>query len=271
MVINSLASALLALTLPIILPTAAQTTVRYMPLGDSITEITCWRSLLWTQLQETGYQNVNFVGSMTTENPAGCSIENYNHHSEGHQGYSAVGIVNGNDLVGWLNNNPADVITMHLGTNDIFGGQTTQQILGAFTTLVQQMRNSNPRMKIIVAQILPIFVGSDNTQVQALNSAIPSWAASQNTTQSPIWVVDQYDGVSPSDLRDDVHPNSSGDSKMAAKWYPAVVDAVNTVLGATMTTQSLYGQCGGVGWTGPTVCTSPYTCTVGNEYYSQCL
>lgn len=152
--INSFASALLALTLPIIVPTAAQTTVRYMPLGDSITEITCWRSLLWTQLQQTGYQNVNFVGSMTTENPAGCSIENYNHHSEGHQGYSAVGIVNGNDLVGWLNNNPADVITMHLGTNDIFGGQTTQQILDAFTTLVQQMRNSNPRMKIIVCSLI---------------------------------------------------------------------------------------------------------------------
>jgi len=157
MKINSFASALAALTLPIVLPTAAQTTVRYMPLGDSITEITCWRSLLWTQLQETGYENVNFVGSMTTENPAGCSIENYNHHSEGHQGYSAVGIVNGNDLVGWLNNNPADVITMHLGTNDIFGGQSTQQILSAFTTLIQQMRNSNPRMKIIVCSSVLLF------------------------------------------------------------------------------------------------------------------
>jgi O-glycosyl hydrolase len=32
-----------------------------------------------------------------------------------------------------------------------------------------------------------------------------------------------------------------------------------------------WGQCGGQGWTGPTVCASPYTCQVSNAYYSQCL
>ncbi|KAL5326442.1 hypothetical protein ACEPPN_004127 [Leptodophora sp. 'Broadleaf-Isolate-01'] len=32
-----------------------------------------------------------------------------------------------------------------------------------------------------------------------------------------------------------------------------------------------YGQCGGSGWTGPTVCASPYTCTYSNPSYSQCL
>ncbi|KAK6353690.1 hypothetical protein TWF696_005652 [Orbilia brochopaga] len=36
-------------------------------------------------------------------------------------------------------------------------------------------------------------------------------------------------------------------------------------------TQTHYGQCGGIGWTGPTVCETPYTCQVGNPYYSQCL
>lgn len=30
-------------------------------------------------------------------------------------------------------------------------------------------------------------------------------------------------------------------------------------------------QCGGNGWTGPTTCASPYTCTTLNEWYSQCL
>ncbi|KAI8631229.1 carbohydrate-binding module family 1 protein [Xylariaceae sp. FL1651] len=32
-----------------------------------------------------------------------------------------------------------------------------------------------------------------------------------------------------------------------------------------------YGQCGGSGYTGPTVCASPYKCQVQNEYYSQCV
>lgn len=32
-----------------------------------------------------------------------------------------------------------------------------------------------------------------------------------------------------------------------------------------------WGQCGGDGWTGPTTCESPYTCTYSNQWYSQCL
>ena len=32
-----------------------------------------------------------------------------------------------------------------------------------------------------------------------------------------------------------------------------------------------WGQCGGNGWTGPKTCESPWTCTVVNEWYSQCL
>jgi len=32
-----------------------------------------------------------------------------------------------------------------------------------------------------------------------------------------------------------------------------------------------YGQCGGIGWTGGTVCASGSTCTKSNDYYSQCL
>ncbi|KAJ6259829.1 hypothetical protein Dda_5471 [Drechslerella dactyloides] len=36
-------------------------------------------------------------------------------------------------------------------------------------------------------------------------------------------------------------------------------------------TQTQWGQCGGVGWTGPTACASPLICKVLNPYYSQCL
>ncbi|KAF7366929.1 hypothetical protein MSAN_00951600 [Mycena sanguinolenta] len=41
--------------------------------------------------------------------------------------------------------------------------------------------------------------------------------------------------------------------------------------GPTGTGVAQYAQCGGEGWTGSTVCVSPYTCTVLNSYYSQCL
>ena len=77
-----------------------------------------------------------------------------------------------------------------------------------------------------VAQIIPMGTGSFNTKIQDLNKAIIPWAQGLNTTASPIWVVDQYTGFSgTSDLRDGVHPNDSGDTKMANVWYPAVITA----------------------------------------------
>jgi len=35
--------------------------------------------------------------------------------------------------------------------------------------------------------------------------------------------------------------------------------------------QARWGQCGGQGWTGPTKCQAPYTCSFQNNWYSQCL
>lgn len=35
--------------------------------------------------------------------------------------------------------------------------------------------------------------------------------------------------------------------------------------------QQVWGQCGGIGWTGPTTCVSGTYCAVLNPYYSQCL
>ncbi|KAH6660944.1 SGNH hydrolase-type esterase domain-containing protein [Truncatella angustata] len=212
---------------------AQNATLRYMPFGDSITEIICWRAKLWEKLQSTEWANVNWVGSGTTEN--NCKDTKYDHDNEGHSGFLAINIANNKQLVGWLKQNPADVITMHLGTNDIVQqNKPVNDIIAAFSTLVQVMRDSNPKMKIIVAQIIPINLGNYNTQIQALNKAIIPWAQSKNSTDSPIWVVDQFTGFSSaSDLRDGVHPNDAGDTKMANIWYPALVRAFEVAKAAS--------------------------------------
>lgn len=136
--------------IPLILTTAAQNaTIRYMPFGDSITEIICWRALLWEKLQTTEWASVNFVGSGKTEN--NCKDSKYDRDNEGHSGYLAVNIANQNQLDGWLQKNPADVITMHLGTNDMTGNKAITEILAAFTKMVGQMRSHNAKMKIVVS------------------------------------------------------------------------------------------------------------------------
>ncbi|KAF2454370.1 SGNH hydrolase-type esterase domain-containing protein [Lineolata rhizophorae] len=205
---------------------AAQS-ISYMPFGDSITEIVCWRGYLWEDLQDAGYTDVDFVGSMTTQNPDGCPMSGYDIDNEGHSGYLAIDIANQNQLVQWLQQNPADIITMHLGTNDIVQGHNVQEIIDAFTTLVEQMRDSNPSMKIIVAQIIPLSFNFGSATTESLNQAIPGWAEGMNSTESPIWVVDMADGYTTNDLRDGVHPNDSGDRKMADKWYPFLTHAID--------------------------------------------
>lgn len=131
---------------------AQNTTLRYMPFGDSITEIVCWRAKLWEKLQTTEWAGVNWVGSGKTEN--NCKDTKYDRDNEGHSGFLAIDIANKKQLVGWLQTNPADVITMHLGTNDIVQqNKAVTDIIAAFSTLVQVMRDSNPQMKIIVSRI----------------------------------------------------------------------------------------------------------------------
>lgn len=218
---------LLSLTAVIATATAQNTTLRYMPFGDSITEIVCWRSKLWNKLQTTEWASVDFVGSGKTEN--NCGDSKYDRDNEGHSGFLAINIANQNQLDGWLTRNPADVITMHLGTNDIVQqNKAVNDIIAAFTKLVATMRTHNPRMKIVVAQIIPLGsqLGSSNAKIQQLNAAIVPWATAQNKTESPIWVVDQYTGYSGTgDNRDGIHPNDSGDTKMLNVWWPAIIRA----------------------------------------------
>ncbi|PYH44106.1 putative endo-1,4-beta-xylanase [Aspergillus saccharolyticus JOP 1030-1] len=49
------------------------------------------------------------------------------------------------------------------------------------------------------------------------------------------------------------------------------VTVTATATATTTTTAAHWGQCGGSGWTGATVCASGYTCTYVNAWYSQCL
>ncbi|KAG9023911.1 hypothetical protein FRB95_012317, partial [Tulasnella sp. JGI-2019a] len=44
-----------------------------------------------------------------------------------------------------------------------------------------------------------------------------------------------------------------------------------TSVAPSTSTAAHYGQCGGIGWTGATVCASPFVCTYSNAYFSQCL
>lgn len=227
-IVAVLATALAALL--VAQPAHSQASTRIMALGDSITGSPgCWRALLDNRLKATGYTAIDFVGTLP---PQGCGVP-YDGENEGHGGALVTNVAAQNQLPGWLAATDPDIVLMHFGTNDVWSNRSTSQILAAYGTLVDQMRASNPAMRVLVAQIIPMnpsTCGECAQRVVALNGAIPGWAAGKSTAQSPVVVVDQWTGFSTAtDTYDGVHPNAAGDQKISDRWYPALTAALDGV------------------------------------------
>ncbi len=217
--------------------------LRIMLLGDSTTSSICFRSYLHQQLVSAGRANpsqFDFIG--TRRGDPGCSFTGYDQDNEGHGGYIVTDILkatstgrpggadptdlfdaSAKDLATWFDARPADVVLMHMGTNDVWNNRTPQNILDAYTAILTRLRTVNPNVRVFVAQITPLNPTGCSTclaGVQALNAAIPGWATQRTTTQSPIAVVDQFTGFTlGTDSIDGVHATNSGSMKIATKWF----------------------------------------------------
>ncbi len=103
--------------------------------------------MLWRRLQEADIRDTKFVGSL----PATWCGFDYDGDNEGHSGFQATGIVAQALLPGWLQSARPDVVMMHLGTNDILTAKATADIIDAYGTMVDWMRESNAAMRILVS------------------------------------------------------------------------------------------------------------------------
>ncbi|KAL2261272.1 hypothetical protein VTK26DRAFT_4493 [Humicola hyalothermophila] len=259
--------------------------VKVLLLGDSITELSCWRPLVWDQLTSAGLAgNVDFVGSVSSLQPQCSRPSGFDQDHEGHSGWQAYDIAR-NNIVGWVQNTKPDIVQFMLGTNDVnIGKRNAQSILDSYTIMLDAMRDANPNVKVIIDKLIPTS-WSDAT-IEAVNSAIPNWVQTHTTAESPIEIADcsRAAGFTNGMLQGDgVHPNGQGDQFIASKVGPKLVAFVEDVLGGSTPTAapttaspqptagcaSLWAQCGGLGYSGPTCCAQG-TCIVLNDYYSQC-
>lgn len=175
-----------------------------VPLGDSITEITCWRPLVWDSLIKAGVADkVQFVGSMTN-NPQNCQgPAGWDMHHEGHSGYLAIDIAN-RYLTNWLSTTKPDIVMFMLGTNDVVQqSKSTADILAAYTKMVGQMRAVTPKVKVIVR----IFSSFQKESLQyvlwypsklwARSTLSFQLASTPLTRPSPPWTTPFPDGCNP--------------------------------------------------------------------------
>jgi lysophospholipase L1-like esterase len=197
--------------------------VRIMPLGNSITYgypgDEGYRKDLYLNLVNSGY-NVDFVGSQSN----GVGFDN-NH--EGHIGWYADQIRD--NVYDWLVANPADVVLLHIGTNDIVDGQAPSGVVAEAQDILdnidQWQSDYGETVTVMLARIILTTNETLNTAVTTYNNALEAMASTRITNGDRIITVDMQNALTyPSDLSDEFHPTPTGYAKMANVWYDALVN-----------------------------------------------
>jgi lysophospholipase L1-like esterase len=155
---------------------------------------------------------------------------------EGHSGWRADQILNGighSDCSGsgglgiWLGSYTPDISLIHLGTNDLLQGQSIESTVSELEGIIALLRADNPAVKVLLAKIIPTSDARAAARVPLLNEQIALLAARMDTATSRVVLVDMTIGFNTAtDLYDGVHPNPSGEQKMAQQWYQALVQVL---------------------------------------------
>lgn len=212
------------------------TTLRILPLGDSITEGAdhSYRYALYSSLCAAGL-SFDFIGSQRgagAHSQTGWDIDH-----EGHSGWATHDIAA--HIGTWLQTYTPDVVLLHLGTNDMVaitygvyegvyeGRFSVGAAIAAVESTVDTIRGKNPGVATYVAQILPspepdpIFPINDH--IANYNARLQEFVQAKHRVASPIVVVDMNTGFGAADLVDGVHPNEAGAGKMASVWARAIL------------------------------------------------
>lgn len=215
-------------------------TIRIMPLGDSITsgvtidpdpvsERIGYRAPLYSQLIDAKY-SVNFVGSLST----GVAVEPaFDVNNEGHPGWTSSQV--GNNVYRYLSQNPADIVLLHIGTND---NDTSVAGVNDILDEIDLYEEQTGRfVRVIIALIVDRQNQSD-VLISGFNHNLNNLVQKRIQTADALTLVDMYRGagMTSSDYADNTHPSNAGYSKMADVWFNALNISYNTSLHSFPTT-----------------------------------
>lgn len=188
---------------------------RIMPVGDSITEggatFSCYRPLLAEKLRAAGIA-FEFVGS---RGPAGLRHEGY--------GGKTVEFLAAT-VPAKFAQTPADIVLLHAGHNHFAEEKPVPGMIAATERLITSLRATNPRVIVLLAQVIPAGKLPKYSYLAELNLELARLATRLHAPAQPVLLVDHATGFdwSADTIADLVHPNAAGATKMAQRWIEAL-------------------------------------------------
>ncbi|KAG8166687.1 hypothetical protein KVR01_002376 [Diaporthe batatas] len=225
--------------------------------NEALNDDGTWRASVFYNTMGTSYFPVAFAAAAASDPAAKLYYNDYNIESSGAKATAAVNLIKVIQAAG------AKIDGVGLQGHFIVGSTPSASSLAS-------------QLNTYVALGLEVAY----TEVDVRFSSLPSTASglAQQATDygsvvSACLAVSKCVGITVWDFTDKyswVPGTFSGQGDACLYWSnlttkPAY-DNVQKLLAAAAGT-----PCGGLGWTGPTVCAAPYTCTISNPYYSQCL
>lgn len=193
--------------------------VRLMAVGDSITAgadfFPSYRPLLSEKLHAAGYA-VKFVGTQASPSPAGPLL---------HEGYGGKNTeVLADTVPEHFRAHPADIVLLHSGHNHSVEEKPVPGIVAATERLITAFRAINPRVTVLLAQVIPAGKLPKYSYIPELNTALAALAVQLDRPDQRVICVDQATGFDwrTDTVADHVHPNAQGAEKIAERWFAAL-------------------------------------------------
>ena len=107
--------------------------------------------------------------------------------------------------------------------NDVLERQSVSETIEELGGIIDKLRNVNPRVTVLLAQIIPVDNSSRNTVIRTLNERIDQLGKEMSHDGSLVIVVDHHSDFDAAiDTYDGLHPGLSGEKKMADRWFGAL-------------------------------------------------
>ena len=111
---------------------------------------------------------------------------------------------------------------MDLGANDILWGDTVETAIARLQAIIEHFRAANPNILILMAQPTP-YVGPNHKRMSKFKGAIGHLAKLEKKQGVHAVPVNLFGGFSVrKDTYDGMHPDESGELKIANKYFAAL-------------------------------------------------